>query len=215
MKILGYHKIENRKKFENEILALMKKDKIIPLQKSFNFPKKGIVLTFDDGTRDHLEIVAPILEKYDLPTIFFVSIGKCGKKGYLTKKEIKKLSDKGFEIGNHTLNHKILTRLFYDEIFKEISTNKKELENLLGKEITSFCCPGGAYNRKVIKAVKKTGHSCCIVGQNFFKNKKDPYYLVRGPNKFSRFVKDLGRSLTKDNYFKLKKLLKRDYEKRT
>ena len=34
--------------------------------------KPACMLTFDDGTRDHLEVVAPILEKRGLRGLFFV-----------------------------------------------------------------------------------------------------------------------------------------------
>jgi peptidoglycan/xylan/chitin deacetylase (PgdA/CDA1 family) len=38
-------------------------------------PRRAVVITFDDGYRDTLEVAAPILERYDLPATLYLATG--------------------------------------------------------------------------------------------------------------------------------------------
>jgi peptidoglycan/xylan/chitin deacetylase (PgdA/CDA1 family) len=65
-----------------EILGL--KAYPIPLQqlvkvlKEGNIPKRGVVVTFDDGYADNLENAKPQLERYNIPATIFISAGAVG-----------------------------------------------------------------------------------------------------------------------------------------
>ena len=80
------------------------------------------------------------------------------KNYYLSKKEIKYMSDIGMIIGSHTVSHTLLSRLSYKEQYKEISENKSFIENLTKKKCDIFCYPYGgtiSYNSNTIKILKK------------------------------------------------------------
>ena len=75
-------------------------------------PDKLVVLTFDDSAKSHYSVARPILTKYKFGATFFITEGfdfPTNKKDYMTWEEIAQLHKDGFEIGNHTRDHKSVT----------------------------------------------------------------------------------------------------------
>ena len=50
--------------------------------KNARLPKRGVVLTFDDGYADNLWYAKPLLEKYEVPATVFVASGSVDKNGF-------------------------------------------------------------------------------------------------------------------------------------
>ena len=72
-------------------------------------PDKLVVLTFDDSSKSHVTVAAPLLKKHGFGATFFVTEGfdfPTNKRDYMTWDEIARLHRDGFEIGNHTRDHK-------------------------------------------------------------------------------------------------------------
>src|SRR5688572_9510388 len=59
------------------------------------------VLTFDDGTEDHYEIVLPILTRFQCRAVFFVPTAKINRPGHLSREKILQLKKAGHTIGFH------------------------------------------------------------------------------------------------------------------
>src|SRR5437588_1822138 len=75
-------------------------------------PDKLVVLTFDDASKSHFTEARPVLLKYRFGATFFVTEGwdmATNKRDYMSWEEIGRLHRDGFEIGNHTLDHKAVT----------------------------------------------------------------------------------------------------------
>lgn len=71
-------------------------------------PERLVVFTFDDGCASHATIAAPILKKYGFNGTFYVSdayLFRERKDWYMTWRQIRTMSEQGFEIGNHTRGH--------------------------------------------------------------------------------------------------------------
>src|SRR5215472_16839998 len=71
-------------------------------------PDKLVVLTFDDASRSHVEVAAPLLKRHGFGATFFVTEGldsPTDKRDSMTWDEIARLDRDGFEIGNHTRDH--------------------------------------------------------------------------------------------------------------
>jgi len=135
--------------------------------------KPGLIISFDDGTRDHAEIAAPLLEKYGFTGWFFVPAGyiverdgqKTGKPGFidedvetLTHEQLLYL-DKNHVVGCHTETHRRLTADLSDEILRaETVGAKKNLEEMLGHPVKSFCWVGGeeyTYNKTAADFIRQ------------------------------------------------------------
>lgn len=128
--------------------------------------KPGIILSFDDGTRDHYEVVAPLLEKHNFTGWFFVPSGwvirgnekpeAAGDSDPLTREQLLYL-DKHHVVGCHTETHCRLTADLPDEkLWFETIEAKKHLEELVGHEVKSFCWVGGeeyTYNAKAAEFI--------------------------------------------------------------
>ena len=71
-------------------------------------PDKLVVLTFDDGPASGYTVVAPILKSLKFGGSFYVcdfDSFRTRKDWYLTWRQMKAMTDEGFEIGNHTTGH--------------------------------------------------------------------------------------------------------------
>jgi peptidoglycan/xylan/chitin deacetylase (PgdA/CDA1 family) len=77
---------------------------IVPDLAPTDFSAGDVVLTFDDGTEDHLSVGAELAER-GMRGVFFVSPGKLGKVGYLKVDDVRRLHSLGHIIGSHGLSH--------------------------------------------------------------------------------------------------------------
>lgn len=135
-----------------------------------DFPKKPIILTFDDGYVDNYTNLLPLMEKYGYKGVIYL-LGDFevtynywdADKGdhrdeIMTKAQKKVFVEKGWEIGSHTLTHRHLTQLSEKEAFDEIVKSKTNLEKELETQIISFAYPYGDVNEKVKELTKQSGH---------------------------------------------------------
>lgn len=113
-----------------------------------------VTTSWDDGSVYDLKL-AELLSKYEIPATFYIPI-KNPERKILGEKEIRNLS-KEFEVGGHTVNHKILTDLSLKEAKNEISLGKKKMEDIIGRKIFSFCYPKGMFNQDVKQLVGFSG----------------------------------------------------------
>ena len=182
LRILMYHSIGDTLKndgygmtisiesFQKQISMLSKDNsiQIISLNsKNFNSlwnEKNGkvkIAITFDDGYKDNLYTVAPILLEYRLPFTVFVTAGCLKKKSkvYLSKEDLQELSDMpGVTIGSHGMTHRQLNKLGDSELSPELSESRLRLEDITGKRIALISYPHGKVNRHVIELAHKSGY---------------------------------------------------------
>lgn len=168
--------------------------------------KNQIILTFDDGYKDNILNVLPILTKYGFKaTCFIVSnhIGKNNlwdikKKNYKKKElmnnyDINEWISNGMLIGSHTHNHLDLTKLNIKEIKNEINFSKNFLENTFSQKINEFCYPFGKVNLEAFKEVK------CVY-KNAVTTKRSRYILHKHNNFLIPRV-DMGKNLNKIKIF--------------
>lgn len=102
--------------------------------------KPMIALTFDDGPSKKTERILDVLEQYNAHATFFVVGTQLEKFPELTKRA----SDLGCEVGNHTYNHKNLTKISPDEIREQINGVNALVLEATGKEIALVRPPYGA-----------------------------------------------------------------------
>ncbi|MDH3494215.1 MAG: polysaccharide deacetylase family protein, partial [Acidobacteriota bacterium] len=117
-------------------------------------------ITFDDGFRDNLTVALPLIEKYALPMTVFAVAGFIGKKGYLSKTELRTLADHPLvTVGSHGMTHKHLSRMARDDVRNEMSDSKSFLEEVTGKRIDLLAYPFGDCDGFTEEAAEECGYT--------------------------------------------------------
>lgn len=121
--------------------------------------ESAVCITFDDGCETDFTIAAPMLKERNFAATFYAVAGFIGReRGYLSSSQVRELSDAGFEIGSHSLGHAFLSNLPDEELWREVSESKDRLEQLTGRGVEHFSCPGGRWNERVARAVREAGY---------------------------------------------------------
>lgn len=118
-------------------------------------PKKEIALSFDAawGNEDTQKILKT-LKKNDVHVTFFMTGGWIEKY----PDDVKAIAKAGHELGNHSENHKQMSKLSTEECKEEIMTPHEKVKKLTGKDMKVFRPPYGDYNDTLINAVHTCGY---------------------------------------------------------
>ena len=92
-----------------------------------------------------------------------------------------KLVSIGHEVGAHTVNHRNLDELSFNEKLYEISTSLEQLSNMLNKSIVSFAYPRGRYDLESAEIVKKNGLLGFTTHSNYLFGREDYSLIPRFP----------------------------------
>nr|WP_232224744.1 polysaccharide deacetylase family protein [Leptospira fainei] len=127
-----------------------------------DFPKKPILLTFDDGSLTHKTVLVPLLKKYGFRASIFIyptAISNPKYKFYLSWSELKEALDSGvLDLGSHTVYHPKLPAMKRAEIRKQLKDSKSILESKTGKTVQDLAYPFGLYDVRVIEEAKAAGY---------------------------------------------------------
>ncbi|WP_222538844.1 polysaccharide deacetylase family protein [Pedobacter polysacchareus] len=141
-------------------------------------PSKPIMLTFDDTDLDQFTIAAPEMKKYGFKGVFFVMTVSLGRPNYMSRDQVKQLSDMGHVIGSHTWDHHNVKKYQGQDWVTQIEKPTKTLEEITGKKIQHFAYPFGLWNPEAIPELKKRGmKSAYILATK--RDENDPLYTIR------------------------------------
>lgn len=99
-----------------------------------------LALTFDDGPGPYTLELLEALEKSGAHATFFM----VGKNVPNFPEAVKKMSDIGCELGNHSYDHAKLTKLSIAEMQAEISQTNEAVRSITGRQSTVLRVPYGA-----------------------------------------------------------------------
>ena len=141
-------------------------------------PEKPIMITFDDTRIDQFTIGAAEMKKYGFKGVFFIMTVAINRPGYMTKEEIKSLSDDGHVIASHTWDHHMVTKYSSEDWNTQFVKPKAKLEDIIGKPVTDFAYPFGLWNTAAIPELKKSGHKMAYI-LSTKRDSIDPLYTIR------------------------------------
>jgi len=200
--ILCYHSISdgqwrfgvNFKEFKRQIEYLKKSYYFIKLDELFDYlvlekkiPKPAVVLTFDDGYKDNLQIKDFLKEMSIKPTLFVLSTPRSANRQeldsnspFLSRNDIFKLTADGWTIGCHSNTHSDLLKLQATQLNNEIVNSKKKLQTELALSIDYFSYPKGKYSQKIVTLVKKAGYKLAVsMDDKYITKQTNPLTLPR------------------------------------
>ena len=127
---------------------------------------KAFNVTYDDGVLQDKEFVQ-ILNKYGIKGTFnlnselmknqFAWFHECGMVvKRLSEADVKDLYD-GHEIASHTLTHPNMQGMSAEQILREMSQDKDNLENIFGTKVLGFAVPFNYYSDLIAECAKIVG----------------------------------------------------------
>ena len=139
----------------------------------------SLVLTFDDGCVTDLK-AASVLQHFGFGATFYVVSGFIGRPGYLSAAQLREIADAGFEVGCHSRTHPNLSTLDSAGLHQEIVVAKKEIEDIIGKEVKHYSCPGGFWCADAARTAVDAGFTTMATSRiGFNTSQTDPYCLSR------------------------------------
>lgn len=150
-------------------------------------PRKAVWLSLDDGYKQWMDEVLPVVRAHGIPVTLFIPSGIVAGKGlfpwlhdpdypgYKPEDRIS-LSNSSDDreainieeliqiarypevtIGCHTVNHVIMTQCTPDQLQAEIHDCKRGLERLTGARMDYFAYPAGQYDARVLQYLRTCG----------------------------------------------------------
>lgn len=133
-------------------------------------PRKGFVLTFDDGYRDLYTNAWPILDRFGFTATVFLVAGRVGSQSdwegqrgtsavpLLSWTEGREFARLGLTFGSHTLTHPRLTLLNDERAMREIRQSKAIIEDHLGVQVDLFSYPYANFDARIQRMVAESGY---------------------------------------------------------
>jgi peptidoglycan/xylan/chitin deacetylase (PgdA/CDA1 family) len=141
-------------------------------------PSKPIMITFDDTREEQYSIGTAEMKKYGFKGVFFVMTVSINRPNYLTKDQIKNLSDSGNSIAAHTWDHHMVTKYTGDDWNTQLVKPKKKLEEIIDKPVNYFAYPFGLWNKEAIPEIKNSGYQMAFI-LSTKRDATEPLYTLR------------------------------------
>jgi peptidoglycan/xylan/chitin deacetylase (PgdA/CDA1 family) len=188
----GFNNAITPEEFEAQLRYLKARYNVIGLDQAGEWQgyqphRVNVLVTFDDGFINNLEIAAPILRRNGVPAVFFLIAdrvedggppsfaerygdGGGDRSGYATipRDRLNDLLDLGITIGSHSLRHDDLSLADDEQLASDLRLSRAKLEALCGREVAVFAFPWGKHRRgqeaaaaKLYARVFLTEHGFC------------------------------------------------------
>ena len=157
-------------------------------------PDRPVVLTFDDGFHESAEQAVPILEEHGFVATFFLVAGLAGGTSrWLAGErgielplfgwaEARRLEERGFRCGVHTLTHPRLAELPAAACRRELAESRRLMEDQLGRPVRELAYPFGSFSPEVREIAAEAGYqTACSSRPGLSPAEDDPLALCRIP----------------------------------
>ena len=124
---------------------------------------KAFNITYDDGVLQDIRFVE-LLNKYNIKGTFnlnsqlmeqqFSWTHQNGMQVTRLPKETVVELYKGHEVASHTLTHPYMDSMVYGEIMRQLGQDKRNLQQLFGREICGFALPFDHYSPLIAQCAK-------------------------------------------------------------
>jgi peptidoglycan/xylan/chitin deacetylase (PgdA/CDA1 family) len=175
-------------------------------------PGRPVLITFDDGYQDFADVAWPILEAEGFSAEVFVVtdlVGTVtswdaydGKPAPLMDWDtIKKLHKSGVCFGSHLATHTPATNLSSEDMLREISSSRAELEAHLNTPVLSMAAPYDATDERYNRLLASSGYQIGFAGDRRSADIRHerfamPRLQIEGDWNLSEFAKAMDLSST-------------------
>ena len=138
----------------NGILAVMNSDRKLPIY-CVETDEKKVSISFDAAWGDeYTQEILNILDKYNVKTTFFLV-------GFWVDKYpdmVKKIKERGHDIGNHSSTHPHMSKLSKEQISQELNYTGNKIKAITGETPFLFRPPFGDFNNRLIETAYENGY---------------------------------------------------------
>lgn len=140
--------------FGEMIVGVMNRDRALPIY-CVNTDEKKIAISFDAAWGDqYTKGILDVLDKYNVKSTFFLV-------GFWVDKYpdmVKKIHEKGHDIGNHSSTHPHMSKLSAGQIAQELNETGGKIQKITDVKPILFRPPFGDYNNQLIETAKSNGY---------------------------------------------------------
>jgi peptidoglycan/xylan/chitin deacetylase (PgdA/CDA1 family) len=167
-------------------------------------PKGAVWLSFDDGYKEWLRDVMPVVCEHKIPVTFFIptgivqnlglfpwmhrgeSAGKNSENGQgardaMTLPELKQIAScPQVTVGGHTVNHTVTAQLNEESTRFELAESKSAIEEWTGEEVKCFSYPEGRFDGHERAVLEELGYKLAATTLDALITRyTDPYLVPR------------------------------------
>lgn len=195
--VLLYHRVGDGRSeidmpvgaFERQLEHLRERERVLTLDEALDGdPRGGVVLTFDDGYRDFVESVVPLLVEHRMPAVLYLATGLVAdvdgaRVASLSWSDLRDASATGLvTIGSHTHSHADLLRATEREAEDEMRRSKELIEDRLGVPCEHFAYPWAVGSAQADRAARRLFRSAALDAWRTNRaGRIDPHRLGRVP----------------------------------
>lgn len=143
-----------------------------------DLPSKPVMITFDDTDLEQFTIGATEMNKYGFKGVYFIMTISLNRPRYMSRDQLKQLSDEGHLIAGHTWDHHMVTKYKGADWDTQLVKPKVQLEAITGKKVDYFAYPFGLWNKEAIPEIESHGYKMAFI----LSTKRDstqPLYTIR------------------------------------
>lgn len=136
-------------------------------------PGRPVILTFDDGFADTLEVALPVLRDHGFTAAVFPVLDPGARVArwsadpvlrapLLGPRGLRALEAAGVELGSHTLTHPRLPALGDRELAHELERSREVLLSIADRPLSVLAYPYGAVSPRVKRAAREAGYVAAL-----------------------------------------------------
>jgi peptidoglycan/xylan/chitin deacetylase (PgdA/CDA1 family) len=174
--------------FARQLAHLVEKDRVLSLDQALRGDRDGgVVVTFDDGYRDFHDHVLPLVQRYEVPAVLYLTTGWVGGGGAsrdcLTWPAVREAAATGLvTVGAHTHGHADLSRASQRTAEQELRRSKELVEDSLGTACHHFSYPWAVGSREADSVARRLFRSAAWdAWRTNRRGRMDPHRLGRTP----------------------------------
>lgn len=138
--------------------------------------EKSVVLSFDDGPSRVLPQILDILKEQNVQAMFFWQ-----SRLLYPARPWQRVLDEGHILGTHSVKHRNLVQLSYEEQYKDIRNSAAAIEKITNTPLVYFRPPYGRFNSDTLKAAQALGLTTVMwrIASMDWELKNDPNQIVQ------------------------------------
>lgn len=127
-------------------------------------PDKPVILSFDDGYRDHFTVALPLLLEAGFAGTFFVISERVDAQdpNHLDREQVAAMAAEGMTMESHSRSHRDLAGRDRDTLVFELLGSRETLEAYTGRAPVTVAWPFGSHDALARQVAREAGYRMAV-----------------------------------------------------